>query len=649
MLRLESITKVYGEKKILNNVSFEINQGLNVIVGKSGSGKTTLLKIIAGIIEDYTGKVELDGENLLKLKKNRNSDLYFNCIGIVNQDNNLIPYLTVEQNILLAGVLNHLTKSEVEVRMNNLLDTVGMSGKKNAKVNKLSGGEKQRVSIVRALINNPKILIADEPTSALDSKNGAILMHLFSELSKERTVLLVTHDEQMIPQNANIYRLEDGKITSEQKKVDPLGDAPIKLYKKSLKEREVLYHSFNILKGKWYLFLAVFFLAFLGGILFFSGNSTEVTKKNNEAIDQLISKYGNGLYNISLISSFISAGNSNGDQNHQQSLTQDVSQVFDKYKNDKRLEGIYPLMPLSNLTITINGLTANYSIKGSNSMPVNSGLLAGKMPDNNKNQLLVPSSLLQKLNIRNKDVIGKNIQLNGAVQYENQSKEIKFKEVKIDGEISGVVNSHQETTGPNGEKTDYSLDDGFIYSKKLVDDIYNYAGKDTSKESIELRVKKLEYINPLVEELEKSGLTPIGQFENASNLSSLSDNTTKNTNATRSIIKYTGIVLVIIAILLFSIFQNKEARIIKSLGYDNRNLKKLLSSLILFWLIFSLVLTTVLYPCVIVVSKKFATDATSNFLIPLYAELLVLSIIIFATTLFVWKKTPLDNLIKGDD
>jgi len=645
MLRLESITKVYGEKKILNNVSFEINQGLNVIVGKSGSGKTTLLKIIAGIIEDYTGKVELDGENLLKLKKNRNSDLYFNCIGIVNQDNNLIPYLTVEQNILLAGVLNHLTKSEVEVRMNNLLDTVGMSGKKNAKVNKLSGGEKQRVSIVRALINNPKILIADEPTSALDSKNGAILMHLFSELSKERTVLLVTHDEQMIPQNANIYRLEDGKITSEQKKVDPLGDAPIKLYKKSLKEREVLYHSFNILKGKWYLFLAVFFLAFLGGILFFSGNSTEVTKKNNEAIDQLISKYGNGLYNIDLISNSISAGGNNGDQGNQQSLTQDVSQVFDKYKNDKRLEGIYPLMSLSNLTITINGLTTNYSIKGSNSMPVNSGLLAGKMPDNNKNQLLVPSSLLQKLNIRNEDVIGKNIQLNGEVYNENQEK----KSVKLNGEISGVVNSDLNTINSEGEKISFSNDDDFIYSKKLADDTFKYAGKDTSKENFELRVKKISSIKSLVDELEKLGLTPTGQFENASNLSSLSDNTTKNTNATRSIIKYTGIVLVIIAILLFSIFQNKEARIIKSLGYDNRNLKKLLSSLILFWLIFSLVLTTVLYPCVIVVSKKFATDATSNFLIPLYAELLVLSIIIFATTLFVWKKTPLDNLIKGDD
>lgn len=645
MLRLESITKVYGEKKILNNVSFEINQGLNVIVGKSGSGKTTLLKIIAGIIEDYTGKVELDGENLLKLKKNRNSDLYFNCIGIVNQDNNLIPYLTVEQNILLAGVLNHLTKSEVEVRMNNLLDTVGMSGKKNAKVNKLSGGEKQRVSIVRALINNPKILIADEPTSALDSKNGAILMHLFSELSKERTVLLVTHDEQMIPQNANIYRLEDGKITSEQKKVDPLGDAPIKLYKKSLKEREVLYHSFNILKGKWYLFLAVFFLAFLGGILFFSGNSTEVTKKNNEAIDQLISKYGNGLYNIDLISNSISAGGNNGDQGNQQSLTQDVSQVFDKYKNDKRLEGIYPLMSLSNLTITINGLTTNYSIKGSNSSPINSGLLAGKMPDNNKNQLLVPSSLLQKLNIRNDDVIGKNIQLNGEVYNENQEK----KSVKLNGEISGVVNSDLNTINSEGEKISFSNDDDFIYSKKLADDTFKYAGKDTSKENFELRVKKISSIKSLVDELEKLGLTPTGQFENASNLSFLSDNTTKNTNATRSIIKYTGIVLVIIAILLFSIFQNKEARIIKSLGYDNRNLKKLLSSLILFWLIFSLVLTTVLYPCVIVVSKKFATDATSNFLIPLYAELLVLSIIIFATTLFVWKKTPLDNLIKGDD
>ena len=645
MLRLESITKVYGEKKILNNVSFEINQGLNVIVGKSGSGKTTLLKIIAGIIEDYTGKVELDGENLLKLKKNRNSDLYFNCIGIVNQDNNLIPYLTVEQNILLAGVLNHLTKSEVEVRMNNLLDTVGMSGKKNAKVNKLSGGEKQRVSIVRALINNPKILIADEPTSALDSKNGAILMHLFSELSKERTVLLVTHDEQMIPQNANIYRLEDGKITSEQKKVDPLGDAPIKLYKKSLKEREVLYHSFNILKGKWYLFLAVFFLAFLGGILFFSGNSTEVTKNNNEAIDQLISKYGNGIYNIDLISNSISVGGNNGDQGNQQSLTQDVSQVFDKYKNDKRLEGIYPLMSLSNLTITINGLTTNYSIKGSNSMPVNSGLLAGKMPDNNKNQLLVPSSLLQKLNIRNDDVIGKNIQLNGEVYNENQEK----KSVKLNGEISGVVNNNLNTINSEGEKINFSNDDDFIYSKKLADDTFKYAGKDTSKESIELRVKKISSIKSLVDELEKLGLTPTGQFENASNLSFLSDNTTKNTNATRSIIKYTGIVLVIIAILLFSIFQNKEARIIKSLGYDNRNLKKLLSSLILFWLIFSLVLTTVLYPCVIVVSKKFATDATSNFLIPLYAELLVLSIIIFATTLFVWKKTPLDNLIKGDD
>ncbi len=217
ILKIENVKKEYanGDKKLyaLDDVSLAINQGEFVaIIGPSGSGKSTLLHIIGGIDKPTSGKVLINGADISSLRSDKMTIFRRQNIGIVYQFYNLIPTLNAEDNITLPVLLDG--KKVDKEKLEELIQLLNLEKRRNAMPSELSGGEQQRVSIGRALINNPSILLADEPTGNLDSKASKEIVEIFKYYNKtyKQTILLVTHDEEIALQADRIIKLQDGKI-----------------------------------------------------------------------------------------------------------------------------------------------------------------------------------------------------------------------------------------------------------------------------------------------------------------------------------------------------------------------------------------------------------------------------------------------------
>ena len=224
ILKVQNIIKEYanGDKKLyaLNDVSFTIEQGEFVaIVGASGSGKSTLLHILGGIDKPTNGKVYINGTDISSLKKDKLTIFRRRNIGIVYQFYNLIPTLNVEDNITLPILLDnkHINKE----KLNKLINLLGLENRRTALPSELSGGEEQRVSIGRALINEPVIVLADEPTGNLDSKSSKEIVDIFKYYNKayKQTLIMVTHDEKIALQADRIIEIRDGKIIKDDKNI----------------------------------------------------------------------------------------------------------------------------------------------------------------------------------------------------------------------------------------------------------------------------------------------------------------------------------------------------------------------------------------------------------------------------------------------
>lgn len=217
ILKIENVKKEYanGDKKLyaLDDVSLAINQGEFIaIIGPSGSGKSTLLHIIGGIDKPTSGKVLINGADISSLRSDKMTIFRRQNIGIVYQFYNLIPTLNAEDNITLPVLLDG--KKVDKEKLEELIQLLNLEKRRNAMPSELSGGEQQRVSIGRALINNPSILLADEPTGNLDSKASKEIVEIFKYYNKtyKQTILLVTHDEEIALQADRIIKLQDGKI-----------------------------------------------------------------------------------------------------------------------------------------------------------------------------------------------------------------------------------------------------------------------------------------------------------------------------------------------------------------------------------------------------------------------------------------------------
>ncbi len=259
MLSLKNIVKNYemggAEVHALKGISVDFRENEFVsVLGQSGCGKTTMLNIIGGLDRYTDGDLVIDGVST-KQYKDRDWDAYRNHkIGFVFQSYNLIPHQTVLANVELALTLSGVSKSERRKRAVEVLEKVGLGDQLKKKPNQMSGGQMQRVAIARALINNPDILLADEPTGALDSETSVQIMEILREISKDKLIIMVTHNPELAEKYSNrIIRLVDGKITGDSAPYTaepPKKNAPEKVRKTSMSFLTAMSLSLNNLMTK---------------------------------------------------------------------------------------------------------------------------------------------------------------------------------------------------------------------------------------------------------------------------------------------------------------------------------------------------------------------------------------------------------------
>lgn len=230
LLEIESVSKIYqlGKTSIkaLHEVSFNVRTGEFLsIVGPSGCGKTTMLNIIGCIDKPTSGTVRFAGTDVTQLSDAEEADIRLARMGFVFQSFNLVPVLTVEENVEFPLILKGVPKRKRRERVRELVEAVGLSDYYGHKPDELSGGQRQRVAIARALVNEPQVVIADEPTANLDSKTGEMILQLMKQLNEEKQVSFIfsTHDPDVMQHAKRIVHLRDGEIEEIEERT---GEAP---------------------------------------------------------------------------------------------------------------------------------------------------------------------------------------------------------------------------------------------------------------------------------------------------------------------------------------------------------------------------------------------------------------------------------------
>lgn len=219
LVQLQNVTKMFTEagkeRHVLRGVSVEFFEGeFAVVLGKSGSGKSTMLNLVAGIDKPDAGNVLIDGINITTLSEHDRTVFRRDNLGIVFQFFNLIPTLTVLENVMLPYELRGVSRKQSEAQARELLTRVGLPDRASTYPDKLSGGEQQRVALARALVHQPRLILADEPTGNLDGATGESVLNLLLDLTRAmgRTLIMVTHSMDVVPIADRVFRLQNGVL-----------------------------------------------------------------------------------------------------------------------------------------------------------------------------------------------------------------------------------------------------------------------------------------------------------------------------------------------------------------------------------------------------------------------------------------------------
>lgn len=388
MIKIVNLSKKYDQTVILKHANYKFPQnGIVCLMGASGSGKTTLFNLLAGFDTEYEGDITVGGTSICKMNQDVLCAYRKDNIGFVFQNYHLLSGYTVLENVMLACGLSKKSREANMEKAKTILKRLDLTEKMAQPVETLSGGQKQRVAIARALMNNPKIIFADEPTGALDRKTATEIMALFQEISTEKLVVVITHDEKISSFADEIIRINNQKIIVEQSTVRPSTN------EKSLKIGKTVHpnlfaQSFKNFRVHLKRYLAVSLAISIGLLAFLFSLSF------GNAMEQSIAEFKEK--NTAFSSGYIKGTDDNT--------------VLNYLKSDERIKNVYYQYKLSD----INLLFGEKNVEMAEKFPgpkATENLSYGVMPRQGKNEISITPSLAKKFDNNIKNLIGKNLTL----------------------------------------------------------------------------------------------------------------------------------------------------------------------------------------------------------------------------------------------
>ena len=569
MFEIKNVSKQFDKEYALHDVSMVIGCGLNFIIGASGSGKTTLLKIISGMEPSFEGEALFCGQNINKMSEREKSNFYNNVFGFVWQDFNLIDDWTVLENILLPQYLK--TGLDGKAAANRVLRELKISELKYQKIGKLSGGQKQRVAIARELMKDPQVILADEPTSALDEESAQNTMDILRGLSKTRIVIVVTHDTALIDNRSTVYELDKGELVL-QPNLERTRTSFKRKYQSHLSLGDACKLGITFLKRKCGRAVTTGLSLLTAATLLLVAVSGAITDSSQAAFDELFSTYGDSLMDITVADSFMSAGGTNGEQRDEPNadVSQNIDGLYEKYSDDDRVTYVLFAQPFDNIKIKVHG--KDYTIESSNNVPVINHLVAGSMPMGVEKEVIVPEGFVKTLGITNEQAIGKEIEFSGTVNDWESGEPIETPmqtTVKIVGVIDTTIISEY-----GGKTYEYSIDDSFFFSPAAMNAMREGAGMEPEPGIFYIRCKTPADLIAIKDELNASGIVPLGRFELVEDMVRLKAQTNQQSNSAMVVIGILSVVVVLAIASFNAMLRRREYAICKVSGFSKLHLAK---------------------------------------------------------------------------
>lgn len=573
MLILKNISRKFNNTNVLKDLNVEFKGGLNFIVGPSGSGKSTLLKIISGMDKEYEGQVFYNGNSLKQFSEKDLNSYYYNTVGFIWQDFQLINHLSVEDNVKVVLELSNLSNEEKDKKVSSILRRLAIDSLAKKNVAQLSGGQKQRVAIARALVKDPDIIIADEPTGALDKKSSGIIMKTLKNIAKEKLVIVVTHDKSLIDDESNCFLLKEGRLSQTSSGAnDSIRLGKTKLVNPKLSIGNAFSLGLKNFKGLFMKFAMSALILMISSHFLLLNVSGSVVNQQENILNQLIKEKGGTLRDISIFSSVTGASGTSSDGGNKPNLNieQDISNVLDKYKDDPRVEHILFVESVLDMVLNIDGVLKDYRVEDSGSGPMINEIVEGRVPNPDKREVVIPKIILDKANLKPSDVIGKTLSLTGTIM--DRSSEIpKFVDTKFDLTIVGVADTSTTAYDPEG-KMKFEFEDSFMFSLETVKDMKKQLNSDIKSTPFTIRVKDIKDVMPIVNELRQDGITAFGEFETVGDILSINNTTKEQSGAITIIIASIAVVVTFAVVLINAILRKREFAILKINGYSKASI-----------------------------------------------------------------------------
>lgn len=554
MIQINNLIKKYGDSLVFDNSSFTFpSKGLICLLGASGSGKSTLLNMIAGFDSEYSGDITVWDTSISNLNADELCAYRRDHIGFIFQNYHLLRGYTILENILLACELN--TSSE-EVNKQNaieLLDKLGLSQKTDEKIENLSGGQKQRAAIARALISNPRIILADEPTGALDRSNSDEIMKLLKEISKDRLVIVITHDQKICGYADDVIYIENGKIIAKDidTQTDHTGDHKLSLniankasaFKLGLKNFKVHIARYIAVS----LAISIGILAFI-----LSLSSDNIMDKSISDFKDKNTAYSNGYIK-----------------------GQDDGTLFEILNSDERIENVYYQYKISDVTLSLSDKTETMVEKYP--MPkATESMSYGTMPKAGQQEISLSPSLAKKFESDIRNLIGKELTL-------------KYGENEYRLAISGIFNAGY---------------DDFFVSSDIEQQFYKKV-EGEKHYSISYDVKDFEDIVPVSEMLAAKKIDSKDSAKEVGALQSTFNSLNRLFLIVSILILAIGLFISTVLLIKLQNSRYKELGLLSALGYNKGTIQKMLISENLLLSAMSAIFNAVLIGCAYAISMVF--------------------------------------------